>query len=492
MAILRVFLSLIYASRVAGFTPACINRHEVLEARRGGVTNFESALRACKKYKLDDDDLMNLIHPRGFSCFGDYGISSRTARIQIPLHTIASALATLASSSPALADEVELSAENPKSEPDNTENQDHPVTESKTEENEGIPEPAVDESPPAVDKSSPVDDEKRDDEDNSIPETPTVVEEQAVEKREELVFEPEPVASSDKPKTTTKAKTFDEALKQYFPNSLPTTMTATMVENCLNSHKFTRGNSIFATCVCPDEVNNKPKSLTHTLQSALTDLNGSFQLGGLAGLPYLGVSGMKNFLSHAPKNGKVFIMFGSHVGITDEGVVGNVERLGRGGTTLDCDTTLNALTVAQSRNKANNNESNGSSKIGTPDRREEYIVSKLRTALESEEASKLSENDLPAYATYQMFELIKEQLMKQLNACTKEDAWGGEIDEAVLLGGIIVNRGQLAGSIEPREDYFLPIVFESYSEPGSSVSLPEAEDLFHSTFGRKSVPFYAR
>ena len=319
----------------------CTNR---LGDRRRGVTNFDSDLRACRKYNLNDDDLMNLLHPRGCSCCDDYGVSSRTARIEIPLHAVAGAFAAFASSSPAFADDGELSATEPKPQLDTTENENLPLVESASMEDKGVPERAVEESYYA-------DDEKRDNVDESISDTATVSEEQT---KEELVFEPDSVVSSEKARTTTppkKAKTFDEALEQYFPNALPTTVIATEVENCLSLHKFTRGNSIFATCVCPDEVNSKPKSLTHALQSALTDLNGSFQLGGLAGLPYLGVSGMKNFLSHAPKNGKVFILFGSHVGITDEGVVGNVERLGRGGTTLDCDTTLNALTVAQSRNR---------------------------------------------------------------------------------------------------------------------------------------------
>jgi hypothetical protein len=201
---------------------------------------------------------------------------------------------------------------------------------------------------------------------------------------------------------------------------------------------------------------------------------------------------MKAFLSHCPTNGKVFIMYGPHVGITEEGIVGKVERVGKKIPSLDCDTTLKALEIAQSPPEK-------SSKPYSLDKREEYIVANLRNALNSGEGAKLSEDALPAFATYAMFDLAKEQILKQLQACLKDDAMG-HIDEIVLLGGITVNRGQRLGSIEPREDYFEPLVFDSYSKPtfppppsphppftAMTVSL----DLYQPVFGAKVIPFYA-
>jgi hypothetical protein len=222
----------------------------------------------------------------------------------------------------------------------------------------------------------------------------------------------------------------------------------------------------------------------------MTDLNGVFHLGGLAGLPYMGSSGMKAFLSHCPTNGKVFIVYGPHIGITDDGTVGKVERLGKTIPSLDCDTTLKALEVAQSPTEK-------TSKPSALDKREEYIVANLSKALDSEEVAKLSEDALPAFATYVVFDLVKEQILKQLQACLKDDATGeniafdGNIDEIVLLGGITVNRGQRLGSIEPREDYFEPLVFDSYSNPGNVVALTVSRDLYQPVFGAKVIPFYA-
>ena len=430
--------------------------------------NRDSALRAQRRHgpELNDDVIKALLHPSDCPCCvtHEYGISSRAARIEIPLKAL---FASAVFASPGLADDAEApqaEAEAPAADPPATEaQQPDPVEEEKK------PEPAAEESKPAEEEA------------------------------------PAPVPA---PEPSSKPKTFDEALKYYFPKALPTSIVATKVQTALSQRKFTRGNTLFGTCVCPDEINNKPtKSLPAALQNAMTDLNGVFHLGGLAGLPYMGASGMKAFLSHTPSNGKVFIMYGPHVGVTDAGIVGSVERLGKTSATLDCDTTLNALKVVQSlKTKAAPESADMTSaqkaaakkaKVGSPDKREEYIVTKLRSALDSKEASKLSKDDLPAFATYQMFALVKEQIIKQLQACLKDDAtggnvaWDGNIDEIVLLGGIIVNRGQLSGSIEPREDYFEPLVFDSYSNPGNFGALAEAKDLYQPAFGAKPIPFYA-
>lgn len=160
---------------------------------------------------------------------------------------------------------------------------------------------------------------------------------------------------------------------------------------------------------------------------------------------------------------------------------------------MDCDSTLNALKTALSERKR---EKMGETVVSTlSDKREQYMVARLRAALDSPDAAGLKKNDLPAFATFQMYTLIQEQIRKQLQACLKDDGtgdvrWGGNISEIVLLGGIIVNRGQAnTDSIEPREDYFQPLVFESYSNSGT---LADVEDLYRPVFGAKPLPpFFA-
>ena len=45
-------------------------------------------------------------------------------------------------------------------------------------------------------------------------------------------------------------------------------------------------------------------------------------MGGLGGIPFVGKSGYGAFASHAPENGHIFIGYGPHVGITEEGEIG--------------------------------------------------------------------------------------------------------------------------------------------------------------------------
>lgn len=284
--------------------------------------------------------LESLIHPGGCPCYVTprIGVSPRAARIEIPLRAL---FASAAFAGPALAEE----ASNPPEASDEA-----PETEAlkfaeepevaETEAREPAEEPGVEETEALKPADEPQVEETEALKSAQKPE----IEEPAAE--EPKTEEPKPPAE---PKPAPSPKSFEEALEKYFPKALPSSVVATKVQATLSKRKFTRANTLFGTSICPDEINNKPtKSLPAALQRAMTDLNGVFHLGGLAGLPYMGTSGMKAFLSHCPMNGKVFIMYGPHIGITDEGIVGKVERLGQTIPSLDCDTTLKALEVALS------------------------------------------------------------------------------------------------------------------------------------------------
>lgn len=124
------------------------------------------------------------------------------------------------------------------------------------------------------------------------------------------------IAMGGAPTTAAAAgKTFETAINQYFPLSLPTSQMINKVVTTLGARGFNRANTLFGSSVCPDEINSKPsKSLAAQFQATLTDQNGVFTLGGLGGIPFVGISGMGAFLSHTPTNGKVVIMYGPHVG----------------------------------------------------------------------------------------------------------------------------------------------------------------------------------
>jgi hypothetical protein len=351
-------------------------------------------------------------------------------------------------------------------------------------------------------------------------------------------------------------KSFDTSLSQFFPLSLQTSTMIQKVATTLGRHGFNRANTLFGSSVCPDEINSKPgKSLAAQFQASLTDQNGQFTLGGLGGIPFVGISGMGAFLSHTPTNGKVVIMFGPHVGISDDGLVGKVERLGKEKLSGSCGAALGALGAIKAEREAKAKEEAAANeaplalapvpvpvlvqppsppppapspskqlyfggkyvtlpkpvmtKAAAPvppppppapkpappkkqtvmDNQEDYIIRKLRPRLSTPVALSVSAAAMPAYVTSQMYDLVKELLIEELKEFWSKDTAWDSINEIVLLGGIVINRGQFAGSIESREDYFQPLVFESYTKP-SGGGQPKPTDMFAETFGARADSWF--
>jgi hypothetical protein len=237
-------------------------------------------------------------------------------------------------------------------------------------------------------------------------------------------------------------------------------------------------------------------------------------------------------------------MFGPHVGISDDGLVGKVERLGKEKLSGSCGAALGALGAIKAEREAKAKEeaaakeaavlvppppspapspSNqlyiGGKYVTLPkpvmtraappvppplppsppplptkkqsvmDNQEDYIIRKLRPRLTTPVALSVSAAAMPAFVTNQMYDLVKELLTEELKEFWSKDTAWDSINEIVLLGGIVINRGQFAGSIESREDYFQPLVFESYTKP-SGGGQPKPSDMFAETFGARADSWF--
>ena len=357
---------------------------------------------------------------------------------------------------------------------------------------------------------------------------------------------------------------FESTMRKYFPKALPTSAISTKIRSALAARKFTRYNTLYGTSISPDEINSKPKeSLSVVLEEYLSKYSGIYAMGGLGGLPLQGVRGMEEFLSHCPRRGKVFILFGPNIGISDNGIVGKIERLGQTRLSECCDPGLNTFQTIQAHIRLEKEREAAEaaaareaairaaeeaaaaerarleaeaaaeeaaklaakrkmpSRFGkreqeaplskvevvtkveidpkpenkapppkeTPrhynalDNQMEFVLTNLRKYVDTTEAARVSKPAMPAFVTLQMFKLGQSMIMEQLEACLSDQARKEDIQEVVLLGGIIVNRGQMLGSIEPREDYFQPLVFESYNGEEDAEGNLEGIDLFEATFG---------
>ena len=268
------------------------------------------------------------------------------------------------------------------------------------------------------------------------------------------------------------ANAFDSSLQTYFPGALTNSAIALRVAASLRDRGYTRTNTLFGSSLCSDEINDTAESLVGDLQNKL-GVEGVFNLGGLGGLPFVGISGMGAFTSHAPVDGKIFIVFGPHVGISNDGVVGKIERVGKKSVSGSCGAGIGAhKAIIAMKDPVPTTPTKDAFSI--KDVQEEYIISQLSTRLDSIKG-KEPDNDTITYVTNKMYDLVWEMLRSEVNEfTTKADFWGG-VTEVTLLGGIVVNRGHGEG-VPGGEDFYQPLMLKSLTKDGES-------DIYGEVFG---------
>jgi len=265
------------------------------------------------------------------------------------------------------------------------------------------------------------------------------------------------------------APVFDSNMRKNFPGAMSNSAIALRVASTLKERGYTPSNTLFGNSLCSDEINDTSESLVNDFQNKL-QVGGVFNLGGLGGLPFVGVSGMGAFLSHCPDSGKVFIVFGPHVGVSKDGVVGKVERIGRKGPSTSCGAGIGAY-------KAIIGDSSGEDKsfLGTKDFQEDYIIAKLRDRLDPVKDQEVS-NESITFVTNKMYDLVWEMLRSQVNSFTNKPGFWDGVSEVTLLGGIVVNRGHGADGIPGGEDFYQPLMLKSLTKEGES-------DIYGEVFG---------
>lgn len=128
----------------------------------------------------------------------------------------------------------------------------------------------------------------------------------------------------------------EKLIRRYYPNAKTgeevTNKYISIIEKEYNED-FKR--VLFATSLCCDDVN------------VSTDfrrfLNRPFSMGGLCGFPFTGYTGMLAFANHIPENGSAFIFYGPHIGITDDGILGKLQRFGQSFITNSCGALMISL-----------------------------------------------------------------------------------------------------------------------------------------------------
>mmetsp|Transcript_9107 Transcript_9107/g.10406 ORF Transcript_9107/g.10406 Transcript_9107/m.10406 type:complete len:298 (+) Transcript_9107:106-999(+) len=234
-----------------------------------------------------------------------------------------------------------------------------------------------------------------------------------------------------------------EAVQKNFPGAETAAEIESRVAHVLEREGFTNDNTLFCQSCCPDEINREVPSqdIIAMLHHRWGEM---FTLGGLAGIPFTGVTGWKAFSAHVPIGGNIVLLYGPHVGVDRDNSVGFVTRSGQVDPSHACGAAIAALSsVRQGQTHP----------TGCFDDQQAAIVEMLPNY-----QSYIDEaDDEMAGLSYATFYMIQDYLKKIVST----DIGGGKI---AFLGGIIVNI------TDPTIDRFLPLSFEVFDPKSDSAT----------------------
>ncbi len=129
-----------------------------------------------------------------------------------------------------------------------------------------------------------------------------------------------------------------KAIHDHFPGSVPfNDYTDSLLFFLYTVHDIPQEKILLGQSSCVDDViNTKDFFAGHKVK-------GPFNLGGLAGLPFTGVTGLNAFSHHVPDDGAALIFVGPHIGYSENEGWGKIERHGQHEATSCCGAISHAL-----------------------------------------------------------------------------------------------------------------------------------------------------
>lgn len=240
-------------------------------------------------------------------------------------------------------------------------------------------------------------------------------------------------------------KPFEKVL-EVFPGANTNSDFVHEICGVLENEGYDIDTTLLATSFCVDELNR-------TLEIELaTKFNLFFNMGGLAGFPFGGVTGFGAMAAHIPVGGSCVIVHGSHVGIDSMGRLGTVERRGRSNGGDCCGSGVAASKYVSSVYKGEMEEA--SMPKDAIDSQQYFVGKMLLPYAEKLEKSEDKMLELPKALYAAQTDLMKKVIDKAASGVQGE----GTI---VLVGGIQINT--------PPEytDYFVPMDFNIYDNKGN-------------------------
>jgi hypothetical protein len=127
-------------------------------------------------------------------------------------------------------------------------------------------------------------------------------------------------------------------IRQHYPNAITTIDSVNRFIDLLEDRFSLEPSQIMlADSICSDDVN----SIQYPARAL--EFRGPFKMGGLDGFPFTGLTGMGAFAGHVPDDGAVFLYYGPHIGVSKNGAIGEIMRIGQHRPTACCGAARGAL-----------------------------------------------------------------------------------------------------------------------------------------------------
>lgn len=180
---------------------------------------------------------------------------------------------------------------------------------------------------------------------------------------------------------------------------------------------------LLAHAICSDDVN----SIEYPEEGRA--MLGPFNLGGLDGYPFAGLTGMAAFANHIPTEGAALVFYAPHIGINEAGDIGKLRRVGQDHDSGCCGAALLALSRL----------TNGQIKTG-PKSDLDFQQETLQQFLLAEQERILAAE----YPLQETTSVIYEASERCIDELIKKTSFLGRY--IIVMGAIIINADHQFGS----------------------------------------------
>jgi len=240
-----------------------------------------------------------------------------------------------------------------------------------------------------------------------------------------------------------------ENAKAKFPGIITTHQFARALDVILAPRSFKEETTLLATSFNADEV---CRDLEDELRAKFGQ---NLNMGGLGGFPLGGSTAFGAFCRHIPTNGQCIIVYGPHVGIDHDGVIGKVNRRGHSGSGACSNTTQAAIEYLKAVKEGKTPHAPDPSDPVTS-----QFVFVTSVLMEHLDRILEAENQM-LEATKAMYDCIEALMKRIMDKCLPHDL-PKDVPFA-LVGGISVNTP------EGTPEYFLPKRFSMCNREGEVV-----------------------